>query len=171
MALERFTVDNLATLTNLSGAITDIDDDPDSPDGLWITSDGGGAAELIGDFENPAKSLRSGADLQEFKVLIRRSSANGGPTGGNSVSFDIQLYENAVLVSTLTSGTLGVGTAQDTVYSGTWNSSTISNKDEVEVRVLQTNGSGGNPGNRRYIDIGAIEWNADTVDARYIFIK
>ncbi len=79
MASERLTVDNLATLTNLSGAITDIDDDPDSPDGLWITSDGGGAAELIGDFENSSRTLKVGANLQEFRVLIRRSSANGGP--------------------------------------------------------------------------------------------
>lgn len=171
MASERLTVDNLATLTNLSGAITDIDDDPDSPDGLWITSDGVGAAELIGDLENSSRALKTGANLQEFRVLIRRSSQNGGPDGGNDVVFDIDLYENGTIVRNLVSGATQASGASATVYSGTWNANEVSNKDDVEVRVFQTNGASGNPGNRRYIDIGAIEWNAELAPAKVIIIS
>ena len=171
MASERLTVDNLATLTNLSGAITDIDDDPDSPDGLWITSDGGGAAELIGDFENSSRTLKVGANLQEFRVLIRRSSANGGPGGGNAVVFDIDLYDNGTIVRNLVSGATQASGASATVYSGTWNANEVGSGNDVEVRVIQTDGFGGNPNNRRYIDIGAIEWNAELSPAKVIIIS
>lgn len=170
MAQERLTVNNLAVLTNATGATTDIDDDPDSPDGLWITSNAGGNFELRGQFQDPSKTLIDGTGLQEFRTLIRRSSANGGPTGGNSVSFSIQLYENATLISTLNTGTLPAGGSQDTVYSGTWDS-TGRTGSLIEVRVIQTAGATGNGANRRYIDVGAMEWNAEISATRYIIIS
>ena len=45
MPQERLTIDNISSQTNLTGSITDIDDDPDSPDGLWITTINGGSGK------------------------------------------------------------------------------------------------------------------------------
>ena len=87
MAQERLTVNTFVSAANITGATTDIDDDPDSPDGLWMTSSGGGATQLVGGFQSPSRGLKSGDDLQEFRVLIRRSSANGGPGQGASGVF------------------------------------------------------------------------------------
>ena len=42
MATERQAPDAILAQTDLSGAVTDIDDDPDSPDGLWLSASGSG---------------------------------------------------------------------------------------------------------------------------------
>jgi hypothetical protein len=60
--------DAVLTQTALTGALGDIDEDPDTPDGNWMA--GTGAAVLRVSFGAPAASLQTGVD-QEFRVRIR----------------------------------------------------------------------------------------------------
>ena len=127
--------------------------------------------DFRGQFQNPSKILKTGPDLQEFRALIRRSSANSGPNGGNTIGFDIQLRENGGFISTIASGTQASG-ASDTVYSGTWRSSDVVNRNNVEIGIVQTSGATGvTTADRRYLDIGAVEWNAELSGAKVIFIS
>ena len=178
MATERLIVDNIITLTSLVGSVTDIDDDPDGPDdGNWIYSDGSGSSIFTGEFETPSRALEDGAGLQEFRVKLRKSlgdtgNIGGDPSGGNAVDFTIELVENGTSITTLvTDSFTGAGGLQTTVFNGTFNASSITNPSLVQVTVTQTNGSSGNPNNRRYLDVGAVEWNAVTLDPRYIIIS
>lgn len=77
---ERLAPDTLAVQTNLTGAVTDIDDDPDSPDGLWLTASGSSVARVT--FPTPTAAPSTGAGLQEFRVLMRKNAT--GPSGGGS---------------------------------------------------------------------------------------
>ena len=75
---EREAPDTLAVQTNLTGSVTDIDDDPDSPDGLWLTASGSSTARVT--FPTPTGSPTVGAGLQNFRVLLRKNAT--GPSGG-----------------------------------------------------------------------------------------
>lgn len=67
--------DGVATNTNLAGAYTDVDDDPDAPDAAWMTAITGGAGTNIRYTlaQPPGTALKTGAGLQEFRVLVRSS--------------------------------------------------------------------------------------------------
>jgi hypothetical protein len=60
--------DAVLTQTNLTGAVTDIDEDPDNPDALWMT--GSGAVVLRVSFPTPAATLLQYND-QEFRFRVR----------------------------------------------------------------------------------------------------
>lgn len=60
--------DAVLTQTNLTGAVTDIDEDPDSPDASWMT--GGGAVVLRVSFPTPTTDLVPGFP-QEFRIRAR----------------------------------------------------------------------------------------------------
>jgi len=60
--------DAILTQTNISGAVTDIDDDPDSPDANWMT--GSGAVTLRVSFPAPTSDLVAGF-TQEFRIRVR----------------------------------------------------------------------------------------------------
>jgi hypothetical protein len=234
-AAERLPPDAIITQTNLTGAVTDIDEDPDSPDANWLTASGksvlrtsfgtpadtpGGVnaqnfrvlmrksgtglttgeetlfptaleasanytGAAIGDFDddpdtttdygnwdgngntdvrvsfgNPSgNNLKTGAGLQEFRIAGRKADS----TGGNTPTYDVELWESGVLVSVLTSGASWPDDTGKTIISATWNASLLSDGtgDGVEVRIEQTDGATGTPGNRRAIEIGGIEWNVD----------
>jgi hypothetical protein len=232
---ERLPPDAIITQTNLTGAVTDIDDDPDSPDANWLTASGasvlrtsfgtpagtpGGlnaqnfrilrrksgtgvttgeetlfptaleasanyTGAAIGDFDddpdtttdygnwdgngntdvrvsfgNPSgANLTTGAGLQEFRIAGRKADA----TGGNTPTYDVELWEAGVLVSVLTSGASWPDDTGKTIISATWDASLLSDGtgDDVEVRIEQTAGGSGTPGARRAVEIGGIEWNVD----------
>lgn len=62
--------DAILVQTNLTGAVTDIDEDPDSPDANWLI--GGGGVELRVSFPSPAGPLLSGEGFtQEFRIRAR----------------------------------------------------------------------------------------------------
>ena len=156
MAAERITPDGLPTLVNLSGAVTDIDDDPDSADAAWLTAPGANNnTEARCTFAAPSGNLSTGAGLQEFRCLVRKTNHPTNPT------CDIELWEGAALVATLVSGQ-SVGSTSGVVLSATWDAASLAGADGsgVECRVVGTTG-GGNPGNRASLEVGAIEWNAE----------
>lgn len=67
-AYQTLSPDAIATQTNITGAVTDIDEDPDSPDAAWM--DGTGAIVLRVTFPTPAANLLT-TYTQEFRVRIR----------------------------------------------------------------------------------------------------
>jgi hypothetical protein len=143
--------------------VGDIDEDPDSPDGSWGTWDGNGNTICRTSFGTPTGNPTAGADLQEFRVRIRKTAS-----GGNDPGWSLQLYENGVLDSTLATGTLTDSHLDPgTVVSGTWDASSLGTADGslVECRLEQTDGGSGSPGSRRGIEVGALEWNVDYTEA------
>ena len=146
--------------------IGDIDEDPDSPDGVFGTWDGNGNTDARVSFPTPSGNPAVGADLQEFRVQIR----DGG--GVNNADWSLQLWENGVLDSVLATGS-NPGTG-GTVVAGTWNASSLGTADGsvVECALIQTAGAAGSPGNRNEIEVGAFEWNVtfDEAGARRVFV-
>jgi len=165
MASETLIPDTLAVGTNsTSPVVTDIDDDPDSPDGLWLVWDGNGNTITRVTFPTPTDNPTVGVDLQEFRVLIREDTA-----GTNSTSWSLELWENGTLVSALNTG---IDPAEGgVVVSGTWNASSLGTADGslVECHLDQVSGGTGGPSARKGIEVGAMEWNAEVGTAGVAF--
>jgi hypothetical protein len=122
--------DAILLQTGLTGAVGDIDDDPDFPDGSWLTTTAGTDTDLRVSFPTPGAALQAGAGLQEFRVLVRTTGENPDP------SVRLELWEAGVFVSTLVTDT-AVSSTTGTVISGTWNSSGR-NPADIELRVVGT---------------------------------
>ena len=153
MATERLAPDAILVQTGLSGSVTAIDEDPDSPDASWLTSSVGTNTDLRVSFPLPSGNLNTGAGLQEFRVRVRKTTGSTAPT------CVVELWENGSLVTTVVAST-SVTSTTGVVLSGTWDASLLSNISgaNVECRVVGTVG-GGNPGNRAAVEVGAVEWN------------
>lgn len=156
MATERQAPDAIASSTDLSGAVTDIDDDPDSPDGLWLTATNNNVnTDVRVTFPTPTGDPTVGADLQEFRAYVRQFDT--GQTGNPDAR--IELWENGTIVRA-GSDTSVTGAGQ--VISFTWNANELGTADGslVECKVVGTK-SGGSPSARNSVEVGAIEWNVD----------
>lgn len=155
MANERMAPTAFAeTPTGLSGAVTDIDDDPDSPDASWLTAPGSNTNTAVRvTFDTPSGTLDNSASAQEFRVQVRKTNHSTNPTAV------VELYVNGTFNSTIVSSTT-ISSTSGVVLAGNWTSSGIAAAD-VECRVAGTVG-GGTPGNRASVEVGAIEWNAAT---------
>src|SRR3990167_8627732 len=156
MATERQSPDALVEQTNLTGAVTAIDEDPDSSAGDWLTAPGSNNATVARvTFPTPTGPPTTGAGLQNFRALVRKTNHSTNPTCA------IQLYENGSLVSEVLAATT-VSSTTGVVLQGSWNATSLgtSNGSAVECRVVGAVG-GGSPGNRASLEVGAIEWNVD----------
>ena len=153
--------DTILSQTALTGAVTDIDDDPDSPDLNWLIADNNNVNTAVRvSFPTPADSPTVGASLQEFHVQVREFDA--GQTGTPTAR--IELWENGLLVRAGSEISID-GTSQ--LLSFSWDASELgtANGSLIECNVVGTR-AGGSPGVRNSIEVGAIEWNADlTVDS------
>ena len=139
--------DTLLQQDNLTGALSTIQDDPDSPDANWMTALDNNTTSLVRvGFPTPSNTL-SGA--QEFKALVRKMGGTGSP------SAFVGLFENGTFVS----DNSGDSITGDTIITHSWDASAISNPANVECRVYGSP-SGGGPSVRAALEVGAIEWNA-----------
>ena len=166
MAAETLAPDALLEQIELAGALADIDDDPDAPDGAWLTATTNGSTAARAGFPVPSADPSAGAGLQEFRVLVRKNAA-----GGNTVSWSLELWENGAQVAVLATGTTDSTTGE--VASGSWDATSLAAADGslVECRIAQTGGAGGNPSNRRYLEVGAVEWNAEVAGVTAQFMS
>ena len=157
--VQRLPLDVIVSSTNLTGAtVANLDDDPDSPDGNWATATTVADTSIQVGFPTPPGDPTPGADLQEFRVLLRKDAA-----GGNDPTYDIELWETgggAPLATLISGATLSSDTGE--VVSVTWDALLLGTADgsAVEVRVVG-NRYGGSPSKRRTVEVGAVEWNAD----------
>ena len=158
MATETLAPEALLDQTNLTGTVADIDDDPDSPDGNWLTEvDDGDDSICRVSFPSPSGNLTTGAGLQEFRAWIRRSQT----AGGNDPTVDLELYEAGTLVTQISLGTTVTSTT-GVILAGTWDASALAAVSGVDVECrIVGHRSGGAPGSRRTIEVGAVEWNVD----------
>ena len=100
--VQRLPLDVIVSSTNLTGAtVANLDDDPDSPDGNWATATTVADTSIQVGFPTPPGDPTPGADLQEFRVLLRKDAA-----GGNDPTYDIELWETGggAPLATLVSG-------------------------------------------------------------------
>lgn len=156
MAAERQSPDVILAMTELTGVVGDIQDDPDSPDGNWLVATGNNVnTNVRTSFPTPSGSPIIGADLQEFRVLVRQFDE--GQTGVPTAR--IELWEGGILIRAGADADVPQG---GVVLSFTWNASELStaNGSLVECKIVGTK-AGGSPSKRNTVDIGAVEWNVE----------
>ena len=154
MATERESPDGLLQQDNLSGSLSDIQDDPDFPDGNWLTYITNNVDTVCRvSFPTPTGNPTGGADLQQFKIWVRRKPGTGIP------QVQMNLYENGIdkgIILALTN----VNSATGELFSATWNANLLGTADGslVECRIFG-DAVGGAPAARCTVEIGAVEWN------------
>jgi len=151
MATERLAPDAILELSNLSGTVSEIQDDPDDPDENWLDAASNNSDSIVRvSFPTPTGSPTVGTDLQEFRALVRKYGGTGTPTAR------VELYEDGSLVRAGSD----IDITTDTVLSFKWNANEISTSDGslVECRVYGTK-AGGAPSVRATVEVGALEWN------------
>lgn len=146
--------------TGFSGTpvVTDIDDDPDSSDGVFLRAANKNTTVAVRtSFENPSRELGIGADLQEIRVEARQRSDSGTGTP----TLNIEIYEQGGVTPLYSSSSQDVSSVLPNVYSFTFDASVLNdlNGDDFEV-VVNGVRSGGSSSQRSSVDIGAIEFNA-----------
>lgn len=148
------------SLTASTGAYTDVDDDPDSPDGNWVTADADDSStQLVASFPTPTGTLDLTTNAQTFKAWVRRSS-----TGGNDPTCQARLWENSINRATLAN--LNITSDTGVLLTWNWSATSLANSDGSGVEiVLECSPSGGGPSTRRSGDVGAIEWIASYTEA------
>jgi len=86
--------DGIVSSTNIGGAFTDIDDDPDSPDANWMSvTDETLDCDVLVSFPTPTITP---SGTQECQWYLRKSSS-----GAASVTYTVTLYENGSSVTAL----------------------------------------------------------------------
>ena len=89
-------------LTNLSGAYTDVDDDPDSPDAAWLIAGTNGSGTVVeAPLSDPTGSpgtLDTAAGAHEVRVQVRKDSKR--TTGNGTPAVTVGIYEGTTLRAT-----------------------------------------------------------------------
>ncbi len=156
MATERQAPDAVLVSSGLTGAVGDIQDDPDAPDASWMVATGNNTAtDVRTSFATPTGAPNVGTGLQEFKAWVRQFDE--GQTGTPDVR--IELWESAGLIRAGSNAAVPDG---GLLVSFTWNANELSTADGslVECKIVGVK-TGGSPGVRNTVDVGAIEWNVD----------
>jgi hypothetical protein len=109
-----------------------------------------GDTSALVDFDTPAATLAAGADLQEFRVLVRK-------TTGTNPTVDIALYEGGAWVADLVTGTAVTSTTGQ-IVSATWDASLLADISGADVQCFIY----GNSSEDAQVEIGAVEWLAET---------
>jgi hypothetical protein len=129
--------DSVAASTNLTGAVTDIDDTVDTPDGNWMAATTVTAAtDLRVTFGTPAGNPTTGAGIQKFRMLVRKTAGAPSPT------VDVELWENGSFVATLLND-VEITSTTGQIVEATWDASLLSgaNGANVECRIVSTPGN------------------------------
>lgn len=155
-AAERQSPDALLIQTNLTGTVAAIQDDPDSPDANWLTYITNNVNTVTRvSFPTPTGNPTVGADLQQFKIWVRKQPGTGNPT------VSISLYENGALVAEIMAAT-SVTSLTGQLFSATWNASLLGTADGSLVECyIFGDAVGGAPATRATVEVGAVEWNVD----------
>lgn len=158
MALEQKAPDALLVQDNLTGAVTAIDEDPDTPGADWLAAVSNNVNSVcVVSFPTPTGNPRAGAGLQNFKWWARLTP------NGTACTYNVYLRESGVRMN----GGAAIATGSLTSTSGqlitaTWDAALLGTADgsavEAELEVVK---SGGAPSARTTGEVGAVEWNVD----------
>lgn len=167
MATQLLLPDAVVASTNLTANIANLDEGVSNFDGVYATTNGANANTLLRlSFPSPLGTLNSGANLQTFRSRVRRNN-----TLGNTVTVRLEVRENTVLRANSNNFTITSTAGEDISY--TWDASvlSLSSGANVEIYIVQqAGGSGGQTGNRRWVEIDTADWTADyTLSPEKIF--
>lgn len=143
----------IASSTNITGAVTDVDELTWAADAAWITPTNKTLPwDARFSFGTPANTPRTGANYQAFVLWVRRQ-------GGSTVQLPlikVELWENGVLKADLGTRVITDTTGQALVFH--WNAASLATASgadvEVKVRV---------PFNDTvsYAELGALQWYSE----------
>lgn len=126
--------DAIAASTNLTGAVTAIDEDPDSPDANWLTATSATAVtDVRVTFPTPTGNP---IGAQDFKAWLRKT------TGAPTPTVDVMLYQGGASVATLLNDT-GITSTSGQLVQGNWNASQLTGTldgSDVECRIVSVTG-------------------------------
>lgn len=157
MATQRLSPDAILLQTNLSGVVSAIQDDPDSPNASWLTAiDDSDDINLRVSFPTPTESPVAGAGLQEFKTWLRASGPGVNPDAR------LEVWESGV--SRFVGPDVSVGSTSGELVSLFWNASvlTVPSGAGVELRIFGDAGGVIVTDPFDTIEVGAVEWNVVT---------
>lgn len=171
MPTETLVPNVLEALSNLTGAVADVDNtialkDGDTGGGnsgwLFEGDDGTDTIARV-KFPTPTGDPTVGSGLQTFRIWCRRSTT----AGGSNPTLDVALYENTVLISTLQTGLI-ITSLTGQLIEVTWDATLLGapSGSLVELHVIGQR-SGGSPGDRRTVEFDEFEWLADYTAAVY----
>jgi hypothetical protein len=126
----------IASSTNLTGTVANVQDDPENLDGTRLTATSATTNTQVR-FTYLAGNcgVKSGAGLQSFRIR-----ANKTP-GGNTPTLTVDLYRSGGLVANLATGLAVSGlAASPSFHVVTWNGSLVAGAaaEDVEVRLTGT---------------------------------
>jgi cysteine-rich repeat protein len=157
-ATERLSPDAITASTSLNGTVTAIQDDPDAPDGSFLTQAGAvnTSTSVRVSFPTPSGLPTIGGGLQECRAQVRRSNAAGTNACNPTVTFTIR--DNGSVIATSAPLAVTDGTSQ--IVSFLWNAGSlnVANGSAVECQIA---GAGCDGATGHSVEIGAIEWNVD----------
>ena len=133
MSIESLAPDSLIEQGNLRGPVDYIQGLPNSPDPAWMTARSRSLFTILRcGFQPPWGDLKTGAGLQKFNVLVRKTDST--PVPGNPTML-VRLYEDGSLLATLESSEV-VSSTTGAVYSYTWDASLLSDIGGGDVQLF-----------------------------------
>ena len=166
MATETLAPDTIESSTNLSGTVSDIQDDPATPDTNWLDAPDIDADTAINlSFPDASGTLTTGTDLQTFRIRVGGSHSTGSRTP-DALKFD--LYEGATFrtelynVNNPSIVATGDGTG-GTVISMNWNAADLSSQAaSTDVRLVMTCTADSHPpAAETTCDVLSCAWDVD----------
>lgn len=164
MATQRLAPDALLVQTNLVGAVTAIQDDPDSPDGdVLVPTDEAVDTVCRVSFPTPDRPPTPGVGLQEVRALVYPTTGGSDPVPGPTVQ--VTVLEAGVPIASSTPATLAVNGGPQLV-AVTFNAQAFTGDvagSLVEVQIDGTARSIPVTGDST-VGVAAVEWNATIAD-------
>jgi hypothetical protein len=157
MAQENLAPDAILTITDCSpNDVTYVQDDPDSPDANWIVADNNNVAPFLSlSFPTPVGTLTGGANVQTVQVLVRQFDE--GQSGTPRVDIDVIDGTDDDIVGHI--GSPNNVPTGGVLFNITFNADEVIDPANLRVEITATK-TGGGPGARNTVDIGAVQWEA-----------
>jgi len=162
MGAETLYPNSLDVQSNLSGSITDVQDDPSSSDGNWLTAISNTTDTIARvSFPTPSADLVTGSGTQAFRALWRGTDTTKTPD-----DLSMYLYENDTLVGTAPVYTQANPSGIEAVVTGYWDAASLSNIDGSLVQLhIRSTADASPPAQVCVGEYGAFAWDVTYVSA------
>jgi len=155
--------DALTGLSNLTGALTDVDEGTDSPDGNFLIA-GVAGTDTSATFGFPAPTVSTQIEgTQTFRVYARKDATGGGAPDVTAI---VQ-QDGATVATVITNAGFTVETGE--VFTGTVDAASFTDLTGANVTLIVNGLSAGGGPNQRTVEPGAAQWEATLTLKRIIF--
>lgn len=141
--------------TNITGVITDIDEDPYTPDGAYATANADSITKIRVGFPSTGATLRSGSKMQVFRAALRLSSHNLNPT-----LVTVNLWRNSVLVASNLDGGIWLTNTNNAIMVAYWDTTLFGSTSDANVQMELVSSDS--------FDIDAMDWLKETTANTYL---